>query len=90
MRSNSLSFTTANGEARVRFLPVAPVFVFCLRGSMVEHSLGKGEVVSSILTGGTNFRTVSAAVEHVLDMDEVAGSNPARSTTKNREMAESA
>ena len=66
------------------------VFVFCPRGSVAEHSLGKGEVVSSILTVGTKSRTVSAAVEHVLDMDEVAGSNPARSTTKNREMAESA
>ena len=56
--------------------------VFRPRGSVAEHSLGKGEVVSSILAVGTNnFRTVSAVVEHFLDMEEVAGSNPARSTT---------
>src|SRR5580698_2350235 len=33
----------------------APIDRHCCRSSVVEHSLGKGEVVSSILPGSTRF-----------------------------------
>jgi hypothetical protein len=40
---------------RVRFPSPAPMFYVGPCGSVVEHSLGKGEVVSPILTMGTKF-----------------------------------
>src|SRR5262249_10521041 len=35
---------------------------FCCRSSVVEHSLGKGEVVSSILTGSTSFQRLMCSI----------------------------
>ena len=46
----------------------------CRHSSVVEHTLGKGEVVSSNLTGGS--RSLGAAVAQHLDMVEATGSIP--------------
>ena len=45
---------------RVRFPSPAPMFFVGPCGSVVEHSLGKGEVVSPILTMGTKFFIVNS------------------------------
>ena len=43
------------GSMWPRVSQVITAFVKCCRSSVVEHSLGKGEAVSSILTGSTRF-----------------------------------
>ena len=47
-------------QGRFPFAPISPAAGRC-RSSVVEHPLGKGEVVSSILTGSTNSRSASRA-----------------------------
>jgi hypothetical protein len=51
------------GRPRVPYRPilVCPIFSSpaCCRSSVVEHSLGKGEVDSSILSGSTSYATKS-------------------------------
>ena len=53
---------------------------------MVEHTLGKGEVVSSNLTGGS--RSLSSAVEHLPYKQAVAGSIPAATIAREGECEE--
>ena len=48
---------------RVRFPSPAPVLA-CPCGSVVEHSLGKGEVVSPILTMGTKFFVILFGIDN--------------------------
>jgi hypothetical protein len=53
------------GRSRVPFRPILVMSRACCRSSVVEHSLGKGEVVSSILPGSTSYAAKSMPLQMV-------------------------
>jgi hypothetical protein len=63
----------STGHAYAGSNPARPIFALCPCGSVVEHTLGKGEVTSSILVTGFGWGTITSKAfgssKHLLKVD---------------------